>query len=148
MKYLFWSSLATCSRSFSYLPQFTNLCGSHGLAWWCQQELLNRQGWVWSPGVCFGRYVTLGKLLNCVLLRFPLCPMDNNAYVMGRCAWQTGTRLLMMERMAWQSHLSLDWKRRELRPFSFPHWRCAECHIDTALSISTEVHCSPDRYLP
>lgn len=146
MKYLFWSSLVTCSRSFSYVPQFTHLWGSHSLAGWCQQELLNRQGWVWSSGICFGGCVTLGKSLNLVLLSFPLCPMGNNAYALGCCVWHAGTLLLM--RMAWQSHLSLEWKRRELSSFSFPHWSCAECHIDTMLSISTEVHCSPDTYLP
>lgn len=40
------------------------------LAWWYEQEPLNRQSRVWSPVMCFGGCVTVGKLLSFVISVF------------------------------------------------------------------------------
>lgn len=107
-----------------YGPQFTHLCGS-------QNKPLHRQSWVWIPGMCSGGCVTSGKLPNSASLSFSLRPMGNNAFLMGCYAWHTGTLLQMRERMTWQLHLSLEWKRRALGSFLLCHWSLqSDTHTD------------------
>lgn len=112
MKYFFCHLFETISL---YVSQFTPLCRS-------QNKSLNRQSWVWIPGMCFGGCVISGKLFNFASLSFSLRPMGNNAFLLGCYTSHTRTLLSMREGMTWQLHLSFEWKRRVLGSFLFCHW--------------------------